>query len=129
MQKDFDTWNFHKKEIDLVSINGLHRERQIWWCALGLNIGSEDDGKNEYFERPVLIFRRFGEETSWTIPISSQKCRKDSRLQCSILVRGIKRTARLHQLRLISNKRLLRYIDCISLDEFTNIRTMLIDLI
>ena len=129
MQKDFDAWNFHKKEIDLVSIDGMYRERQIWWCALGLNVGSEDNGKNEYFERPVLIFRRFGEDTSWTIPISSQKCRKDSRYQCSILVQGIERSARLHQLRLISNKRLLRFIDYISLDEFTNIRRMIADLV
>jgi len=107
----------------------LYRERQIWWCALGLNVGSEDDGKNEYFERPVLIFRRFGEETSWAIPISSQERQKDSRLQCPIFLQGIERTARLHQLRLISNKRLLRYIDYISLDDFTRIREMLADLV
>jgi|ERR1035437_398173 mRNA interferase MazF len=129
MQKDFDSWNFHKKAIDLMAINSLYREREIWWCALGLNVGSEDDGKNEYFERPVLLFRSFGAETSWVIPLSSRQDSRQSRLNYRVDVQGTSRTARLHQLRLVSNKRLIRFVELVSYQDFQNIRNMLRDII
>ena len=128
MQKDFDKWNDYIKTLNSNIFQGFFHEREIWWCALGKNIGSEDNGKNDQFERPVLIFRKFGEDTSWIIPISSQPCRKDSRFLYQVLVQEVIRTARLHQLRLISNKRLLRYIDRISMEDFTKIRRMIADL-
>ena len=126
--KDFSVWNEMKRALhnSTESYTSYH-EREIWWCALGANIGSEDDGKNEHFERPVLIFRKFGGKISWIIPISSQPCVED-RFQCSILIQGMKRTARIHQMRLISHKRLLRYIDYISMDDFSRIRKMFADL-
>jgi mRNA interferase MazF len=129
MQKDFDGWNFHKKAIDLMIINSQYHERQIWWCALGLNVGSEDDGKNEYFERPVLLFRSFGVDTSWVIPLSSRQDSRQSRLNYRVDVQGISKTARLHQLRLVSNKRLIRFVELVSYQDFQNIRNMLRDLI
>jgi mRNA-degrading endonuclease toxin of MazEF toxin-antitoxin module len=127
-KKNFDAWNKYAKSLEEAEHTGLFHERDIWWCALGTNIGSEDDGKNSQFERPVLIFRKFGGETSWIIPISSQKCRRDSRIQYPISVQGMSRTARLHQLRLISNKRMLRYVDSVSIEDFTKIRRMIADL-
>lgn len=50
MIKDFDKWNKSKKEID--SNNNylpLYHERQIRWCRLGINIGSEQDGTGYEF--------------------------------------------------------------------------------
>ena len=126
--KNFSAWNNLKQALHNSAFSQLsYHEREIWWCALGANIGSEDDGKNEYFERPVLIFRKFGGKISWVIPISSQPCVED-RFQCSILIQGMKRTARIHQMRLISHKRLLRYMDYISMYDFTRIRKMFADL-
>jgi hypothetical protein len=29
------------------------REKEIWWACLGANIGFEQNGKNENFERPI----------------------------------------------------------------------------
>ncbi len=38
-------------------------EREIWWAHLGVNVGYEQDGKNDNFERPVLIIKKFGKHT------------------------------------------------------------------
>ena len=92
---------------------------------MGVNIGSEEDGKNEQFERPVIIFRKFDEKTSWIIPLSSKTERNDSRMLYGFTVNGIKQMAKLSQLRLISDKRLLRYITTISYEDFQNIRKLL----
>jgi hypothetical protein len=55
MQKDFDRWNERKKIIHDSGENKLYHAREIWWCSLGVNIGSEQDGDNENYTRPVLI--------------------------------------------------------------------------
>jgi len=72
MQKDFDAWNKKKKELESREqrISGVH-ERQIWWCSLGLNIGDEEDGKNDLFERPILIIRKYNKRFVLVIPLTS----------------------------------------------------------
>ena len=35
------------------------KEKDIWWASLGANIGHEQDGKNESFERPILVLKKF----------------------------------------------------------------------
>jgi mRNA-degrading endonuclease toxin of MazEF toxin-antitoxin module len=127
-QKDFDVWSFHKKAIDIMIVNRLPHEREVWWTALGVNIGSEDDGKNRYFERPVLIFRNFGKENSWIIPMSSKLDSEESRYNHMVRIQGIDRTARLHQLRLASNRRLIRYVGMVSINDFQKVREKLKDL-
>jgi hypothetical protein len=55
--KDFDGWNNEKQRINKTDKKRFFKEREIWWCALGINIGVEIDGKNGAYERPVLIFK------------------------------------------------------------------------
>lgn len=127
---EFDLWNIRKKEVDeRKSPNGFCYEREIWWCAIGKNVGSEENGKHENFERPVLIFRIFGPDTLWIIPLTTRPAIKESRKEYEFTCNGITRTADFAQLRLISNKRLLRYADIISYEDFQIIRRYLKDLI
>ena len=36
--KDFNKWNEKKKEIEADGIPDLYpKEREIWWCSLGVN--------------------------------------------------------------------------------------------
>jgi mRNA interferase MazF len=58
MQKDFDKWNEQKKELDKKQKDMLFKEREIWWCNLGLNIGDEENGKGEKSTRPILIIKK-----------------------------------------------------------------------
>jgi len=57
--KRFDEWIKQKKKLDSHdSTDSLYvKEREVWWISIGVNVGAEIDGKNELFERPVLIFR------------------------------------------------------------------------
>jgi mRNA interferase MazF len=55
MEKDFDRWNGRKKTLDGAEGTALFHEREVWWCALGVNIGFEQDGRGGDFERPAII--------------------------------------------------------------------------
>jgi hypothetical protein len=44
MRKDFDHWNKHKKKLHTLGERPFYHAREIWWCAVGVNIGNELDG-------------------------------------------------------------------------------------
>ncbi len=127
--KDFDGWIVKKKSINSRSEQPFFKEREIWWCSLGCNIGSEQDGKNAEFERPVVVFRIFGKDILWIIPITTQLDRTDSRLTHTFVCGGFRQTADISQIRLVSSKRLLRYMELISFEDFQIIRNRLRDLV
>jgi mRNA interferase MazF len=106
MAKDFDRWNTRKKGINDAVFNEYVHEREVWWCALGLNVGVETDGKHDNFERPVLVLRKFSREAVLVVPLTShlrtnpyyvQFCHDDASF-----------AAVTSQIRLVSTKRLLR---------------------
>ena len=71
--KDFDSWNEEKKSLENVGHDILaFHEREIWWCSIGINLGDEQDGKNELFERPVLILKKFNNKVAWVLPMSTK---------------------------------------------------------
>lgn len=125
---DFDIWNLRKQAIHARANIPTYDERDIWWCSVGQNIGSEENGKHENFERPVLIFRKFGDGVFWGIPITSASPRKISRTECLILFENGPRTVDIIQLRLMSGKRLLRFVEKMSLADFQHIRNIFGDL-
>ena len=58
--KDFNGWNIEKQNIESTKKDTLpFHEREIWWCSIGINLGDEQDGKNELYERPVLVIKKF----------------------------------------------------------------------
>jgi mRNA interferase MazF len=71
-KKEYDEWNNIKKETSVLKINIKIREGEIRWCRLGLNIGNETRGKGLYFERPVLILKKFSSEVFLGIPVTSK---------------------------------------------------------
>jgi len=56
--KDFDNWNNIKKKLDKSDQNQSFYEKEIWWCSVGINVGSEHDGKGNRFMRPVYILKK-----------------------------------------------------------------------
>lgn len=104
MEKDFDTWNNIKKETHSKNIAPLFSEREVWWCSLGVNIGSEEDGKGKNYLRPVLVLRKFNKNIFYGLPITSKI--KDDLFHISINSGDIKGSLILSQMRLIDAKRL-----------------------
>lgn len=118
MQKDFDTWNILKKNLE----NKQHlfcQPRDIWWCSLGINVGSEEDGKNELFERPVLVIKVFNTGMARVVPLTT-RLREDAN---HVLIRYENRigAAKISQLKTISTKRLSRKLLRLEDSEFKKV--------
>lgn len=109
MQKDFDAWNKNKKELETAPITKYAHPREIWWCSLGVNLGAETDGKNENFERPVIVMKVYNKETMVILPITTKP--KDDEFHHKIQTAEKTVWVKLTQARVISNKRLLRKVD------------------
>lgn len=119
--KRFDEWNLLKKSINGAEMrrNLFFAEREVWWCSLGINVGVESNGKNQRFERPVLIVKKFNGEMIWVVPLTSKP--KYGPYFTPVTFGGAIRWACTSQLKTISTKRLLRKMDVISTDDFLKV--------
>ncbi|NCS98933.1 type II toxin-antitoxin system PemK/MazF family toxin [Candidatus Parcubacteria bacterium] len=127
VRKDFDEWNKMKKKID-NKINFLEiKERQVWWASVGLNIGDEENGKKNRYERPVLILKNFNNRICLTLPISSKS--GDEKFYHKIKINGLENFVILSQIKLMSVKRLRRFISKLYFNDFNQIKERVIDLI
>ncbi|MEK7116539.1 MAG: type II toxin-antitoxin system PemK/MazF family toxin [Patescibacteria group bacterium] len=126
MEKDFDKWNKIKKETQNKDIIPLFSECEVWWCSLGVNIGSEEDGKGENYLRPVLILRKFNKSVFYGLPITSKP--KDDQFHISINTGDISGSLILSQMRLIDAKRLSHLAVKITTNELKEIRKKLKEL-
>ncbi len=126
MQKDFDGWNKLKKLIDKKETNPFFNFHpgEIWWTALGVNVGKEIDGKNETFERPVLILKVINKHTLYILPLTSRDTFTD-KYHCKVEYQkdggGV---AVFSQVRVISSNRLLRKFDRISKEKLKEVRRL-----
>jgi mRNA interferase MazF len=125
--KDFERWHNLKCEIDAGRVAPPFNEREIWWCSVGTNVGVEEDGKNDLFERPVLVVRKFNHEMFWGVPLTSKV--KEGAPYHFLTVRGQLRTALLQQLRLYSSKRLMHCIDKIMDSSFQEVKYRLAEIL
>lgn len=73
MTELYDSWNIQKKRIEAKERISYFHEREICFVSLGKNIGFEEDGKNEYFERPVIASRNFSRHTFLAIPLTTSQ--------------------------------------------------------
>lgn len=104
--KDFNNWNRRQQILDAKSFNDYCHEREIWWCAIGVNIGSEQDGKNEHFERPVLIVKKIRKDLVLIVPLTTKISNETHRIVLNGT--GPQSDILLDQSRTVSTKRLLR---------------------
>ena len=120
MKKDFDRWNEKKKAANDSEIEIYFYEREIWWCAIGVNVGFEQDGKGERFARPVLVLKKYSKNVFVGIPLTTAK--RESKYHHSFPFLGGISTALLSQLPLFDSKRLLVKMGRISKDEYEEVR-------
>ncbi len=101
--KDFDIWNIKKKIIENKG-RALVKRGDVFWCNLGLNIGTEYDGKNQDFSRPVLIIKKFSNETVLILPLTTQL--KNTDWYFKLNINNKKSSVILNQLKVIDVKRI-----------------------
>lgn len=125
MSKDFDKWNRLKKELHVKDVSNLFfKPREVWFCSLGLNIGYEQDGKNNSYERPVLIVRKFNRHVFWGVPLST-KNKPGNKHYLPLKHNGLVFSAILSQLRLYSVNRLTRKMYVLDIDQFSKVTNSL----
>lgn len=105
MKKDFWKWHKKKEEIDNTKGTALFHEREIWWCALGTNIGFEQDGSGELFTRPMVILSKFNLDACLVVPLTA-KLKKGKYYFPIGNASGRDAVAVLSQLRFVDRKRL-----------------------
>jgi len=97
------------------------REGEIWWASLGANVGHEEEGKNDNFERPILALKKFNEHLLWAIPLTT-KTKEDNPYYYQYELGGKEYAAILPQLRILSSKRLIRRIGMFPEVDYEKIR-------
>lgn len=119
--RQFLDWTKLKIMIHLSGdIEFYFREREIWWASLGINIGHEQDGKNNKFERPVLILKKFNRHVLWILPFTNKTKLGKYYYQTKYQDRDY--WIILSQLRLISSKRLTRKIRTLPKNEYFQVK-------
>lgn len=126
--KDFDKWNKRKKQIDSRKKESFYHERELWWCSLGANIGFEQDGTGNDYERPVLVLKGFSRHVCLIVPLTTSK-KKNKFYVTAGVVDGKKATAIISQLRLVDTKRLINKIGFLNKGTFEQIRKAIKDML
>ncbi|HHO56766.1 MAG TPA: type II toxin-antitoxin system PemK/MazF family toxin [Trueperaceae bacterium] len=128
MSKDFDRWNIVKKGIDTTPIDEiqLYKEREVWWCSLGLNIGYEQDGKGQSFLRPVLVLRKFNKHIFLGVP-STGNMRKRGDFYCAVYTRRNSFNFILSQIRLFDAYRLVNRMTILPSNKVEKVKKALVE--
>ena len=119
MEKEYDDWNKLKKDLSTKESRIFFHKGEIWYASIGKNIGDEEDGKNQNFERPLLITRKFNNNIFIGVPLTSQEKTGKYYHKLSSFTGT---TAILSQVRLFDAKRLLRLIGNIENSELKEIK-------
>lgn len=104
----YDAWNTEKKALSrTASSPPLFKEREIWWCALGVNVGMEQngdtashEGRPPTFRRPVLVIKKLSHDRAVVLPLTTQG--RDSTWFFEITVSGRRSWVLLNQIRMVS---------------------------
>lgn len=119
--KDFDGWNDIKKKIENNSYLPYFDSGEIWWCALGMNIGIEIDGKGDEFVRPVIVLKKYNQFGCLVIPISSARIEDKDNIFIGMIQDKIG-AANLSQIRSLSSKRLVEKIRLMDKNQFIHMQ-------
>lgn len=120
MQKDFDGWHPVKKNLNNDENLLMFKERDVWWCSIGVNVGHEQDGKGDFFNRPVLVIKKFNHRLFWGVPLTTQI--KDVQHYHRFELKGRTQCAMLTHLRLYDSQRLGNRLHRLSENEFKKIK-------
>jgi mRNA interferase MazF len=125
--KRFLEWVGIKQKLDANDYTPpLVKEGDLWWCAIGENIGIEISGKGQRFTRPVVVLKKFGSLAFFGVPVSTRPRRGSWYTQFRF--QGISQTAMLTQARIFSYKRLDRRMGEIDEEDFKKVKEAFLSL-
>ncbi|MEI6843334.1 MAG: type II toxin-antitoxin system PemK/MazF family toxin [bacterium] len=120
MNKDFDKWNKKKILVNNIESIPFFHEREIWFCFLGANVGFEQDGQGDDFQRPIVIIKKFNNEICWAVPLSKTK-KRGKYYFAFPFDKNVTSVAILSQIKLVDVRRLSRKIGDMNETDFINL--------
>ena len=111
--KRFDKWSEVKKHLDKAECKEFCRAGEIRWVSLGVNIGSEMDGKGDTFNRPCLVADVFSNKLALVFPMTTS-IKKSPGYVPFTLADGKIVSVCIHQARTVSPRRILKRIQAVS---------------
>jgi mRNA interferase MazF len=94
-------------------------EGQIWWCHVGENLGTEINGKNLTFTRPIIVYKKLSRYTYLVIPCSTKI--KEGSWYVRFFHNKIEQVAVLSQIRVIDYRRFFNKIGDMDKKDFQDI--------
>lgn len=127
MQKDFNDWNSLKQKLDKNEKVIFFKEREVWWCSIGLNLGHEENGKNQFFTRPVLVIRKFNNHLFLGVPLTTQI--KENKYYHQVTLKEETQCVMLSQMRIFGNTRMRSRLGELSRGQFVEVKRKLAEMI
>lgn len=123
-EKNFEKWNYLKKSLDTLNTDKIFfYEKEVWFCSIGVNVGSEQDSRNKKYSRPVLVLKKCNRHTFIGIPLTSKKSNPPERI--SIKLNDKPSVAIISQVRLFDRNRMLRKYRTVDSKELNKIKEAL----
>lgn len=119
----YNKWNIQKKNLASKEVRFFFKTGEVWWCSLGMNLGSESFGKGECFQRPVLIIKKLSGNTCIGLPLTSQE--KIGTWFADINFQEEKSWVMLYQVRMLHTNRFQRRIGTLQQGEFEQVKEKL----
>jgi mRNA interferase MazF len=123
MEKDFDSWNIQKKNIEQSTQKFFFKEGEIWWSSVGLNVRNESCGKGETFRRPVLVIKKLSTDMCIGIPLTSKN--KTGSWFETITLNNESKVALVYQVRMFSTNRFQRRLATLDDNDFKKVKEKL----
>jgi mRNA interferase MazF len=125
--KDYAAWHIQKTTLDARENTQYFYEQEVWWLALGCNVGFEEDGKGQEFARPVIVLHKFSYRFFFGVPVSSTA--NVGRFYCHMQSSPGFSTALLSQARPLDARRLIKQAGRLSDTDFARVHYHLTELI
>ncbi len=116
-QKDYALWHPIKVRLNAIPGSVFFHEREVWWCAIGENVGFEQDGTSPLFTRPVLILKKFSADTCLIVPLTTKAKKGKHYFPLGVVARS-EAVALLSQIRSIDRRRLTSKLATVDKDTF-----------
>lgn len=126
MSEEFDNWNKVKMHLELHGRQPNPAQGEIWWAGVGRNLGSEINGKNEVFSRPILIYKKLSRYKYMAVPLTSKE--HIGSWYVNFVQNGKNQTAVLSDARIMSIKRLYSRLGKVDESDMQKIRQAFIEL-
>ena len=121
--RKYEEWMPVKKKIHNDGIMRKFKEWELWWCAIGENVGVEINGKGSMFVRPVVIYHKFSRFGFMGIPLTTKDHTQEAPdWYVKFNFQNKDQFAALHQLERISVFRLCRKMGELDGEDVTKIK-------